>query len=65
MTSEHVRLHIMDGDVQLQRDEGAEAGRVEDAGHPDNTLPRKFAHLEGQLCHRVQRIANDDQRRVG
>ena len=65
MPSEHIRLHVVDGHVELLRDEAAKAGGVEDAGHTDDTLPRELAHLESQLRHRIQRIADDDQRGVG
>src|SRR5580658_431591 len=43
-------------DVEFQRDEGAEASGIEDAGHADDALAGKAAHLVGGL-----RVGDDDE----
>ena len=65
MTAEHVRLNILDGRLDLLGNEGPESCRVEDAGHSQHTLTGKSTDIERQLRHRVQRIADHDQDRVG
>jgi hypothetical protein len=59
---------VFDGDVELLGDEGAEAGRVEDAGHADDALAVELRLSVGGLGHRVERVRHDDEdgvRRVG
>src|SRR5256714_1640217 len=65
VAAEDIRLHITHRDLELLRDEGAKARRVQDAGHPDYALPGKFADLERQLRHGVERVADDDENGVG
>ena len=47
------------------RDEGAEAGRIQNAGHADHAIAREAAQLVSRLRHGVQRIGNDDEDAVG
>ena len=50
---------------ELFGDERAEAGRVEDTGHAEDALTREARRLEGDVAHRVERVGDDDQDRVG
>ncbi len=65
VAAEHKRRHILDADVQFFRDEGAEAGRVEHAGHADDALAIEARLPERGLRHGVQRIGDDDQNALG
>ena len=47
------------------RDEGAEAGRVEDARHADDPLAREPGRLLGDVGHYVQRVGDHDHDRIG
>jgi hypothetical protein len=58
-------VDIVHRDVEFHRDEGAEAGGVEDAGHADHPVLRKAAHIVGDVAHRIQGVADDDQDGVG
>src|ERR1700674_2146085 len=44
---------ILHADFEFLRDKSAEAGGVEHAGHADDALARKAAHLVGGLRHGV------------
>ena len=64
VTAEDERVGVLDADAQLHRDERPESGRVEDAGHPEDPLPREPGRLERDVAHRVERVRDDDQDRV-
>ena len=61
MSAEDESGYVLDADFELLRDEGAEAGGVENASHADDTLAREVAELVGGLCHGVERVGDDDQ----
>ena len=52
---------VLDADVQLLGDEGAEAGGVQHAGHADDALAIEAGLLEGGLGHGVERVGDDDE----
>ena len=52
---------VFDADVELLGDEGAEAGRVEHAGHADDALAIEAGLAVGGLGHGVERIGDDDE----
>ncbi len=65
VAAEHEGVRAADGDAELPGDEGPEARRVEHAGHADDALAREAAGLHGHVAHRVERVGDDDQDRVG
>ena len=65
MAAEHERANIFDAHARLLRDEGAIARRVKGAGHADHAVLRESRRLQGDVAHRVERIRDDDQDRVG
>src|SRR6185312_1897579 len=64
MAAEDECRDIFDANFQFVGDEGAEAGGVENAGHPDNALAGEAAHFVSRLGHRVERIRDDDQNAI-
>jgi len=65
MAAEHERVHALDRHVQLAGDERPEAGRVEDTGHPEERFAGEARRLQGDVAHRIERVRDDDQDRVG
>ena len=70
MAAEDECGHVLDRDLQFHRDEGAEAGRVEHAGHADDPLARKpgrsnatwhiaSSGLETTIDDRIRRARHD------
>ena len=57
--------NVFDAHAQLHRQKRAIAGRVEHAGLAQHALRRKAGDLQHALHHRVERIADDDDDRVG
>src|ERR1700674_5430564 len=53
--------YVLDADFEFLRDKSAEAGGVEHAGHADDALTRKAAHLVSGLRHGVEGIGDDDE----
>src|ERR1700674_444830 len=53
--------YVLDADFEFLGYESAEAGGVEHAGHADDALARKAAHLVGGLRHGVEGIGDDDE----
>ena len=64
MSAEHERADVLDRYVQLHRDEGAHARRVEHAGHADDALLRELRQLVERLRHRVERVGDGNDDRV-
>ena len=65
VSAEDEGVDVFHGDVEFHRDEGAEAGRIEDARHADHAVLGEAADVIGDMAHRVQGVADDDQRGVG
>ena len=65
MAAQDEGLDILDGHAELLGDEGPEPRRVEDPGHPEDPLARETGGLQGHVAHRVERVRDDDQDRVG
>ena len=65
MAAEDEGRDVFHGDLELFRDEGLETGRVQHAGHADDTLAREAGLLERGLRHRVERVGDDDDDAVG
>ena len=65
MPTEDVGLDVAHGDLELLGNEGAEPRGVEHARHPKNTLARELTDFVGQLCHCIERVADDDQNAGG
>jgi hypothetical protein len=59
------RAAVLDAHAELHRDERAEAGRVEDAGHAEHALAREAGRLHRHVAHRVERVGDDDEDAVG
>ena len=62
--AQHHRLDVLDAHVQLHRDEGAEAGRVEHPRHPDHPLPREPGRFLGHVGHHVEGVGHHNHDRV-
>src|SRR5437660_6658750 len=60
MSTQNVGLHITNRYSQFLGDKGAETGRIENAGHTDDTFTRKAADMVGKLGHSVERIGDHD-----
>ena len=65
MTAQEHRRDVFDADAEFHGEEGAVAGRVEDACLPDDPLRRESGHLERPLDHGVEGIADDDHDCLG
>ena len=65
VAAEHEGGDVLDADVELFGDEGAEAGGVEHAGHADDALAVEAGLAIGGLGHGVERVGDDDQDRLG
>ena len=61
VAAEHIGLHVADGDIELLRQERAEAGRIENASHPHDSILGEPRGVVGVLHHCVERIRDDDQ----
>ena len=61
MTAHHIAVDIFHADTGLQGHERPHAGRIQDARLPDNALARQLADLHGQVCHRIQRVGQNDE----
>ena len=57
--------HVLHRDVEFLRDEGAEAGAIQHAGHADDAVLAELGDPEGGLRHGVERIGDDDDDAVG
>ena len=64
VSAQHKRGHVFHRNIQFARDKGAEARRVQNAGHADHAIAREATLLVRRLRHRIQRIRNDDQNAV-
>ena len=65
MPAHQQRRNVFDAHSQFHRQKRPIACRVEHAGLTDHALVRKTAHFHHALHHRVERVADDDQNRVG
>ena len=65
VAAEHQRRHVLDRDLQLLGQEGAEAAGVEDAGHADDLVLRQSAGLLQRPHHGIERVGDDDDEGVG
>src|SRR5262249_32620029 len=65
VAAEHHGLDVLDRRAGLPGDEGGEAGRVEDPGHAEDALLRPARDVLRDVAHRVERVRDDDQDRVG
>ena len=65
MAAENDGGHVFDRDLEFLGDEGAEAGRIENAGHADDAVFREFRDHVRDLRHGVERIGDDDDDGVG
>src|SRR5450755_2740799 len=61
VSAEDEGVDVLDADFEFLRDEGAEAGGVEDSGHADHAFARESADFVGGLRHGVERVRHDDQ----
>src|SRR5208337_4019441 len=61
VSTENEGGYVFDADFEFLRDEGAEAGGVEDAGHADDALARESTQLVRGLRHGVEWIGDDDE----
>ncbi len=60
MTAEDEGGHIFHRDVEFLREEIAQAGRVEHAGHADNHRRRQPGELLQRPYHRIERVGDAD-----
>ena len=58
-------MGVLDADAELLGDERPEPRRIEDAGHAEHALAREARRLQRDVAHRVERVRDDDQDRVG
>ena len=65
VAAEHEGVDVLDRHAHLLRDERPEARGVEDAGHAQDALAREARGLHRDVAHRVERVGDDDQDRVG
>ena len=65
VAAEDGRLHVLHGRARLPGDERLETRRVEDPGLAEDALLGKAGDVLGDVTHRVQRVRDDDQGRVG
>ena len=64
VAAQHEGVGVLDRDAQLHRDEGAHAGAVEDARHPEDAVLGQAGDPVGHLAHRVERVRDHHQDRV-
>ncbi len=60
VAAEHEGGDVFDRDVELARQEIAEAGRIEHAGHADDHVLRQAGKLLQRPHHRVERVGDAD-----
>ena len=60
MAAEHEGGHVLDRDAKLVRQEQAEAGAVQHAGHAHHLLWRQLRLLPHHPDHRLERIGDND-----
>src|SRR5262249_48373732 len=65
VAAEHHGGHVLHRRLRLPRDKGREPRGVEDARHPEDPLLRPAADVPGDVAHRIERVRDDDQDRVG
>ena len=65
VAAEHDGCHVLDRRAGLPGDEGPEARGVEDPGHAEHALLREAGGVLRDVAHRVERVRDDDQDRVG
>ena len=65
MAAEHEGGHILHRHIELERQEVAEAGGIEHAGHADDLLGRQARELLQRPDHRVERVGDADHEGVG
>src|SRR5213594_1128760 len=65
VAAEDHRLHVGDRDPELGGEERAVAGGVEDARHADHLLLREAGALLHERHHRVERVGEHDDERLG
>uniref|UniRef100_E6QN76 Uncharacterized protein n=1 Tax=mine drainage metagenome TaxID=410659 RepID=E6QN76_9ZZZZ len=65
VSSEDKGGDVFDADLEFFGDEGAEAGRVEYAGHADDALAVEAGLFEGSLGHSVEGVGDDDEDGLG
>src|SRR5450759_2821618 len=64
VTAKDEATDVADADLELRGDEGAEPGRVQDAGHADDAFGREAGRLERYVAHRVEWVRHDDDDRA-
>ena len=65
MAAEYHGLDVAHRDVERFGEEGAVARRVQQASHAEYALARKARGLHRDIAHDVERIADDDEDRLG
>ena len=65
VAAEDEGVGVLDRHAELLGDERPEAGGVEDAGHAQDALAREARGLQRHVAHRVERVGDDDQDRIG
>ena len=65
VAAEHEGGHVLDRDVELLREEVAEARGVEHAGHADHHVDRQAGEFLQRPHHRVERVGDADDEGVG
>ena len=65
VAAEHDRCHVLDRRAGLPGDERLEAGGVEDPRLAEHALLREAGDVLRDVAHRVERVRDDDQDRVG
>jgi hypothetical protein len=65
VSAEHHRLDVTHRAVERLGQEGTVARRVEHAGHAEHALAREAGGFLRDVAHHVERIADDDDDRVG
>ena len=65
VAAEHHRVHVAHRHAELHRDETAEPGAVEHAGHAHDLVFRETQFDPGQIGHHVERVADHDDGGVG
>ena len=65
MAAEHEGVDVLDADLELLRQEGGEAGAVENAGHADDLVVRQAGEFAQRPDHRIERVGDADDEGVG
>jgi len=65
VATEHYRLNVLHRGSGLPGDERRETRRVEDARHAEDAVLRPARDVPGHVTHRVERVRDDDEDRVG